>query len=230
MLEQNLSLKRGQVPGLIIFLGTTIWKLISWWANVDFVFSLKDGTFSDSLQLLVTQGWWLVAALSVVWIIWGFKMKPRQRTIRLETMIASIFVSFLFGVLLTTYQTDSSPAVFKLWTVNEAGCLTMVDSSRLVNFSKEDEMVLICGVDDPSVDKNRDTVIAKSSRFDIMGDTDVKMFAPFAGPILTHLHNGIGITVWHVLALVPKKIKDDKISCLDDVRKVGGRLLVKPTV
>jgi hypothetical protein len=220
----NKPSSRARIPPIILGVGSVVWRFISWASNVDFLFSLHEGTLSTAMQFFSSQGWWIALVGSVLWfaLLLGKVMKPRSRTIQVEIVLAACFVSFLFGVLITVRNTSSSPNVFKEWGRDDSGCIaTTVSTARLKNFSAKYQMALICVLLDPSVDRYKNTLIAKSTLFEI---EDTEMFAPFAGQMAFRSHQGSFI--YQALALLPRDTSMDEIKCLDDVLKHRGKILI----
>jgi hypothetical protein len=212
-----------KISPLIVALGSLLWRFISWASNVDFLFSIREGTFSTAMQFFSSQGWWIAFIGSVLWfaLLAGKVMKPRSRTIQVEIILAASFVSFLFGVLMTVKNTSSSPNVFREWGREDSGCIATTMTARLRNFSAKYQMALICVFLDPDIDRYKNTVIAKSSLFEI---EDTEILAPFSGQI-AYRATQPGY-LYQALALLPRNTSMDEIKCLDDVLKHGGKLLI----
>lgn len=213
---------RARIPPSVLGVGILLWRFVSWLSNVDFLFSFQQGTLSTFFQFISAQGWWILLLVSVLWFFMaGRVMRPRVRTAQLETIIAACFISFMFGVLVTVQVTESAPRPFTVWGIaGDAGCTGTVATSRLQNFSAEYEMAMICVLVDPSVDKLKSTMIAKTSLF-VIADTD--MFAPFSGEVAVRAKGPVN--AYHALAILPKNTDMEKITSLADVQKYKGRIL-----
>jgi hypothetical protein len=101
----------------------------------------------------------------------------------------------------------------------------IVDTSQIADRSDKYDVVLACGIIDPTVDQLEDKRIILSSPFNIaagpqaISAPSTDEFTKFA----TTLDNG-PISFWQRVFIVPKDLDLTKVHRLSDVPKLGGRL------
>jgi hypothetical protein len=100
----------------------------------------------------------------------------------------------------------------------------VVDTTRLLSFKDTHKIVLVCGIENQTIDKMADERILISNPFDIRPG-GVAITANFS-PKMDELKGIQGVVqVWEMIALVPPGVSREKISKLADIDNLGGKLV-----
>jgi hypothetical protein len=116
------------------------------------------------------------------------------------------------------------------WGGMQDGCYVVVDGSKLQHYSDKYNVFLSCGISNPTVDQNQDTLIAMSSQFTV-GKDAIPVAAKYPQALLDHIKSLATSTppqpynVWHIVFLFPKKGDVSRVKRMADVREFGGKLV-----
>jgi len=133
-------------------------------------------------------------------------------------------MAFAFGALVTVKSSGQVPNVIVGWGGNTAQCNAVVDTTRLQTFKDTYKLVLICGVENPTMDKMEDERILISNPFDIRPG-GVAIVANYSHK-LDELKAIQGtVQVWEMIAMMPPGVSREKISKLSDIEKLNGKIL-----
>jgi hypothetical protein len=226
---------RVKKPGLVLAIGTGLWKIMSAMSTVDFIFSIGQEKIAMIFEAFLSWGWLVFVAIGIVWAFGSKKSSAKRKGDWGMAMSVGI-VAFLFGVLLGTQSSFPAPHIIQGWgtVIADKQCTATVDTSRLVGFKNKYHMVLICGVSDPKIDPQDDERIGVSTSFRITGQT-----MSIAGPLgkILEIRKDIPpmpegtiaqFNIWHAIALIPNAKDPATIQMVSDVPKEGGLILTRP--
>jgi hypothetical protein len=222
-----------KAPPTILTLGVLLWRAIAWWADIDFILSIREEKIAMTLQLLLDYGWLVLAIAGVIWAL-GAHKAPEDKTNVHWGMVTSVgILAFMAGALITVHAIGSTPMVLTGWGGDPSAknCSAIIDTSRLVGRKDNDRLVLTCGVADPTHDPMEDEKIAVSQPFTITGQATA-IVAPY-GAMAAAVSQmpqipGQAFMLWHAVAIVPKAVDVSEIKRASEVTKRGGKIVTEP--
>ena len=116
------------------------------------------------------------------------------------------------------------------WGGMQDGCYVVMDGSKLQHYSDKYNLFLTCGISDPTVDQNQDTVIALSTGFTV-GNGPIPIAAKYPSALVDRIKSlsppdkPQPFNLWHNVFLFPKKSDISRIKKLADVREFGGKVV-----
>src|SRR5271165_6254672 len=160
---------------LVLTVGSIVWKGISYWEHADFLLSIREEKFQMMFDFLDSAGWAILLAIGLGWLYWARLIKNRsdvEKRPGWKMVFSCAVVAFLFGVLIALRASGGVPAVVTTWggSVNVGGvvqCNAIIDTSRLSSFKGKYKLVLICGMQDATVDILDNKEIMVSNSFEI---------------------------------------------------------------
>jgi hypothetical protein len=222
-----------KVSPAILTIGVVLWRVIAWWANIDFILSIREEKIAMSLQLLLDWGWLALMIVGGIWIL-GAHKTPADITKVHWGMVAAVgILSFMYGTLVTVHAIGVAPNVLTAWggDTQAKTCSSQVDTSRLIGLKDKDKIITLCGVADPTRDPMEDDKIAVSRPFTITGQPTVivAQYGAMAGAVseLPQVQ-GAAFMLWHSVALIPRDVDASEIKRVTDVAKRGGKVLTDP--
>jgi hypothetical protein len=236
-----LNFNSPKAPPTILTLGALLWRGIAWWADVDFILSIREEKIAVTLQLLLDWGWLVLVIVGIVWAL-GANKTPKDTTSVHWGMVTAVgILAFMTGTLITIRAVGSTPMVLTGWggDSNAKNCSAIIDTSRLVGLKDKDRIILLCGTVDALRDPIEDDRIAVSQPFTITGQS-AGIVAPFgameaAVRELTKLASSQipampnpGFMLWHAVAVIPKDVNVAEIKRVSDVAKRGGKIVTEP--
>jgi hypothetical protein len=221
------DLRQPTVPPILLAIGSIIWKVIGWAERIDFILSVQNQSFAVIFQSFATYGWILIVVICSLWWYQARKQAVAgEFKITWGLVISAATLAFLYGVLLTVYATGSVPNVITSYGRAENGCQATVDTTRLMSFKNEYNLVIACGIANPAVDQLEETGISISGPFNI-NQGGAAILTPYSPAMETEL-KARGVTptaVWFHAILVPKGTDLSKISRLSELQKQGGKII-----
>ena len=185
-------------------------------------------------DFLDSAGWAILLAIGLGWLYWARLIKNRsdvEKRPGWKMVFSCAVVAFLFGVLIALRASGGVPAVVTTWggSVNVGGvvqCNAIIDTSRLRSFKGKYKLVLICGMQDATVDILDNKEIMVSNSFEIeprgVGIVTENERRPEKWP---KFNPGQVIRMWVMPVLLQSGISVDKINNLRDVMNLGGRII-----
>ncbi len=145
---------------------------------------------------------------------------PRSRWL-VFAILLNVGSLALSGVGFYTSVRHSPNGFAVAWGVTPAPhrCYATVNTTELTQYQDGFDMCLICRPQDVTVDAARDTRIAKSELFAIDGSTKSIMTVVFPDTLMGRSDVDI------YLAVIPKSIRPEQVSRLEDVKILGGHVL-----
>jgi hypothetical protein len=210
----------------VVSIGSIVWKIFGCIEHVDFLLSFREEKLAAIFNFFQNYGWWMAAIGGAIWYLISKRKVENQPPIGFSLVVAASAISFMFGLLLAVQVTGSVPLLVTKWGDTKRGCEATIDTSRLTSFSAGYKLALICLFRDPTINPGADDSIAISTLWDITGmPVDVEtseirnpeMWAASKGKIM-----------WTLPVLIPNGIGIDKISTLNDVKNMGGKVLAQP--
>jgi hypothetical protein len=173
-----------------------------------------------------SAGWWMLAAVGILWFMAtrgkGKEFAPQP--LNWAFLLSCALMAFAFGSLITVKSSGQVPTVIVGWGGNATQCNAVVDTTRLLSFKDTHKIVLVCGIENQTIDKMADERILISNPFDIRPG-GVAITANFS-PKMDELKGIQGVVqVWEMIALVPPGVSREKISKLADIDNLGGKLV-----
>ena len=218
------------LASVVLGAGALLWRALSAWANVDFLLSIREEKFAIMFAFFKLTAWWIVGIGSLIWLISRF-FKKRSLVEReypgWPLLISSCIVEFLFGALLAVKSTGSVPKVLMRWTVGDVNrCSSTVDTNRLMTFATNYKLAVVCLAPNQTVDILENDDITVSNLYTIIqGGIDV---VPQTDPRLKVALSKNGNTIDYFAVIVPSGITKEKITKLQDVISLGGKILTEP--
>jgi hypothetical protein len=163
-----------------------------------------------------------------------FKWEWRMREINVTAGKLAMIVALAFiSICLSTYGfyqtrvTETASAMPRIvgWGVGNKHCNVMVDTSLIASLADDYQIVLACGVADPTVDALEDTRIMLSGKFNISAGTQA-ISAP-SNPDFDKYMDSLGnmtVGMWQRVFLVPQGAELSNIHKLSDVPRIHGKL------
>ncbi|HKM83730.1 MAG TPA: hypothetical protein VJY15_22575 [Candidatus Acidoferrum sp.] len=221
------DLRNPTIPPIFLAIGSILWRLIDWAARIDFVLSIQNQSFAVIFQAFASYGWLAIVAICVLW--WYQTRKQSRETggeyrITWGLVISVGILAFLYGVLLSVYATGSVPNVIVSYGRADNGCQSVVDTSRLSSFKDSYNLVVACGITNPTVDQLEEKGISISSPFNIKTG-GAAILTPYSPAMAAEIKPGIVTGLWFYAILVPKDIDLSKCSSLSELQKQGGRIV-----
>jgi len=226
----------------VLTFGPLIWRWISNISNVDFLLTINGEKFNTVLNFLEGPGWFLLSMIGFLWLAanWIFKSyktpKPGPSWSLLGT---SVFVAFLFGILLAVDSTGAVPRTIVGWGSTDIHiCNATVDMTKLVIFKKNYKLAVVCGFPDATKDRLEDENITVSNAFTIVAGLSPIVasvrpgMAQRAAQLMQEAQAAAGnanvtvaIPTWYETILLPNDVSTSKIAKLSDVMNLGGKIL-----
>jgi hypothetical protein len=216
----------------ILAIGAAVWKAFAAWGNIDFILSIREESFRMIFQFLLNYGWWILIVVGIAWALQAHENPEGYARVHWGMVTTVGILAFIFGVLLTVYSTGSVPNIVEAYGTDGQNCFATLDTSRLTKFKDTYHIFLVCGLNDPRIDRFEDERIARSGPFNI-APGGVNIIAPF-GRLADAIQelmksskppNTVTISVWHTSILMPKDADPSEIKRLSDVPKHGGKIL-----
>ena len=163
---------------------------------------------------LFNSEWWKAREVTV--------SRGKLATIALLGFLSLAFSSYGFYVI---NRQSPIPKIIA-WGVAAQHCNVLVDTTPIKIFSGDYDVVLACGVVDPTVDMLEDTRIIMSGPFGIYGGNQAISAAstPEFTKFIESLGNNVSVSVWQKVFLIPKDRNVTEIHKLSDVPRIKGRL------
>jgi len=237
--EPTRIIDRGELAPAVLLVGDLLIRVLTWAEHIDFLLSVRDEKFANMLELFRDSGWWAIAIISFFWLLyeWNRRRRNEQATASAGSLVFSaVLVSFFIGITITVSATATLPIIIQNYagdSVNKT-CSALLDTSRLLGFQNDYQLVLICGVSDPTIDPQEDTRIAVSSAFHINGGpmeivTPLgRMDQAWKNQLAAHPGENVQFPMWHTIVALPNGIDPTTINRVSDVEKIGGRILTDP--
>jgi len=146
-------------------------------------------------------------------------------------LLGSLILSILgFWTIYSRNQREMIPRTVQWAALADAsgkviGCQVVVDTSLIISLADKYDVVLVCGIPDPSIDELEDSRIAVGRPFNISGGLQ-HMADVFTNPELVSAVSSAGsnLSVWQRVVVVPKGTDLSEIKRLSDVPRFGGKL------
>jgi hypothetical protein len=164
---KNAILDNPKAPPIIFAVGSALWKLVAAWSNVDFILSVREEKFGLMFQFLLDYGWGILIGVGILWVLQVHKAPEDASRVHWGMVFSVGTLCFIFGVLATAYATGSIPQIIVMYGSDGKNCTAEFDTSRLSSFRDKYNILLVCGLNDPTVDRFEDQRIALSSPFGI---------------------------------------------------------------
>lgn len=116
------------------------------------------------------------------------------------------------------------------WGGLQDGCYVVMDGTKLQHYSDRYNILLACGVSNPTVDQMQDSLITVSSAFSI-ANGPIPIEAKYTQGLTDQIKSLATSTppqpyqVWHSVFLFPKKGDISRIKRVADVREFGGKIV-----
>lgn len=218
-------LETPKAPGIVLSVGSLLWKGIAAWGNVDFILSMREERLASMFQALLSWGWIVVLVVGLIWL-WLAPKKKNHPDQGYWGAIGSVaLVAFMFGALVVAYSSSVAPQIIYAWTGATDGCTAGLDTSKLVGFKEDYYLYLACQILDPTIDPLEDTRIAISRPFNISGGgVQIVVLYDQGNPIrkIATPNSQTKLTPF----LLPKTGDINRIKKLDDVKSDKGKLLM----
>jgi hypothetical protein len=223
--ETNIfTIDRRRIPPIVLSFGSLFWRIVAAWSNIEFLMSIREEKFRLMLQGFLDWGWIVLIVIGIAW----FFLAPRtRRGNQVGWVVTMTVLAFLYGILVAVNASGAFPNVIAAWGGDERGCWANVVTQPLrSSFRKDYNVVLVCGVSDPSVDALEDERITFSSPFNISGQT-VRIAAPFSTAMRNMLSPPRGqiVSFWFEVIVIPKNADRSRLKRLSDVPKHGGKII-----
>jgi hypothetical protein len=217
--SENLPL-----PPLILFLGSVAWKAVEVFSNVEFLMSIDNESVESAYRLFADYGSWVLMVGAAIWGMAQWQSKKRM-TVSWSLVASVAVITFLWGFLLAVRATGHVPKVIVSWGGGDpSNCLGVLDTRRLQPYRRKFDVALACGIDDPSVDRMKDTAITISPLHTIVPGTQ-KILVHTSPAMAEKIASQKAMTVWYKAVLLPKDIYMGKITTLFEVPKNGGKII-----
>lgn len=218
----------------VLFFGGLASKAFTYLEHLEFLASAREGGFKMIIDLWNTYGWWIASAVGVVWFLdrLGKRNEPRPKGLTRGFVIASVLISAIFSSLLTVQFVGTIPATLTSmnYTVSTvpaglfvSGCSGQINSSILMSFKRDFKVALVCVQKDPNVDQLNDKRILVSPLFEII-DGIIPVAAPNS-PNGNFVVRTPSISIDYLPILVPQQVAWGKITTLEDLLQLGGKIL-----
>jgi hypothetical protein len=238
----ELASDGGVQASLLLTVGPVVWKFVSNVSNVDFLLGLNGEKFNMFLNFLEGPGW---AALMVAGIMWFIARVAYRKYIPIKAgpnwglLASSAVVSFLFGILVAVNSTGGVPTLIMGWGSSDPHiCISQVNMVKLVGFAKDYKLAVVCGLGDASQDKLELETITVSNRFTItsgvqpvvtsvspaMATKEADLFKA-AQQATGNPNAPVNLPIWYDVILLPNEVPASKITKLNDVLVLGGKIL-----
>jgi hypothetical protein len=166
---------------------------------------------------LFNREWWNAREVSVT--------KGRFAVISILGFVSLVLSAYGFYI---TYAQAPVPRILQ-WGVADKHCNVIVDTSTLLKFKQDYDIVLACGMVDPTIDLEEDQRIIMSGPFTIRGGSQALSAA--SNPTFDKLMQAalppgtmVQVGIWQKVFLIPKDRSVTEIHKLSDVPRMKGRL------
>lgn len=102
---KRFPLKKGLFWSVIY----ALWRIVEHWADVDFLLSFNSEKAARWFAFLKDYGIWILLLGTLVWIY--FEPRPIKKKFAASTLVSSIVVSFIWGVLVGFSVTKVNPQI-----------------------------------------------------------------------------------------------------------------------
>lgn len=92
------------------------------------------------------------------------------------------------------------------WGTGDSDCRAKLVTEQLLGFSQQYAVVLVCGVENPSVERLKETLISVSNPYRIISG-QILMVAPLRSAMVDDFRKNPGGRLWYLPILVPKGLR-----------------------
>jgi hypothetical protein len=215
--------------GIVLAIGSILWRLVAAWSNVDFILSIREERIAVILEAVLDWGWVVILIAAVIWAIAAPKDRTDKTSMSWGMAITAGVLCFMGGILVTTGTASSMPAILNQWTTGPGGgCGGVVDSTKLIGWKNKYRIILVCGVTDDRIDPRDNDKISLSKPFTITGQPiSIAVDGGGMQDAINQMPVGASAFMWHTIALVPLDEDMSEIKRLSDITRHGG-LLASP--
>ena len=112
----------------ILGFGSLAWRLISAWANFDFLLSMREEKVAMAFDFFANKGWLILLIVAIIWAAVRY-FRLRDPNIRMRDpipdwtmVICSVTMAFLFGVLFAIKSSQGFPTIINRMSFFSTHC------------------------------------------------------------------------------------------------------------
>jgi hypothetical protein len=168
--DKRIDFNSPKAAPTLLSIGAVAWRVVAGIANVDFILSVREERLAMIFQGILDYGWIVLLIVGLVWLLQAHR-EPRKDMVHWGMVTVVGILTFMLGLLMTTYAAGTLPNIMQSWSGDLAAqtCSATIDTSRLVGLKNNYRVILICGLTDPTTDPLEDNRIAVSGAFHITG-------------------------------------------------------------